>query len=70
MIGICTADRMMLNKIKVESSEEMGEAEVGESEKQESHSVLAEVPPHFIQIQAGCEEVRCLYYRNIFNSSK
>jgi hypothetical protein len=57
----------LLDKVKVESSEEMQEPEVEESENQELHSVAAVVPPHFIQIKAGSEEVRYLYYRSMFN---
>jgi hypothetical protein len=67
LIGICTAGRILLDKIKVESSEEVRDPEVQESEKLESYSVPTEVPPHFVQIKAGSEEVRCPYYRSIFN---
>lgn len=62
------ADRILLNKIKVESSEEIQELEGEEEfENQKSHSVTTVVPPHFIQIKAGSEEVRCLYCRSMFN---
>ncbi|XP_021926052.1 molybdopterin synthase catalytic subunit isoform X2 [Zootermopsis nevadensis] len=52
------SDRILLNKIKVESSEEIQELE-GEEEfkNQKSHSVTTVVPPHFIQIKAGSEEI-------------
>jgi hypothetical protein len=58
LIGICTAGRISLDKIKVEITEEVQDPEVQESEKLEFYSVPAEVPPHFIQIKAGSEEVR------------
>jgi hypothetical protein len=67
MIGICTADRILLDKVKVESSEDMQEVEIEDSENRESHSVAAVVPSHYIQIKAGSEEVRCLYYRSMCN---
>jgi hypothetical protein len=68
VIVICTADRLLLDKIKEELPEQVREQdEAGESEKQECQSVASDVPPHFIQIKAGSEEVRCLYFRSIFN---
>jgi hypothetical protein len=58
LIGICTAGGILLDKIKVEVSEEVQDSEAQEPEKLESNSVPAEVPLHFIQIKAGSEEVR------------
>jgi hypothetical protein len=57
----------LLDKIKLESCEEVQDPEVQESEKLEPYPVPTEVPPHFIQIKAGSEEVRLSYYRSIFN---
>jgi hypothetical protein len=66
LIGICTAGRILLDKIKVEISDEVQDLEVQGSEKLESYPVPTEVPPHFIQIKAGSEEVRYPLYRRIF----
>jgi hypothetical protein len=69
LIGICTADRPLLDKIKEELPEEVREQdEAGEFEKQECQSVVSDVPPHFIQVKAGSEEVRCVYYRSMSNN--
>jgi hypothetical protein len=67
VFDICTAGGILLDKIKVESSEEMQERVVEGFESQESHSVATVVPPHFIQIKAGSEEVRFQFYRSMLN---
>lgn len=52
------SDRLLLDKIKEELPEQVREQdEAGESEKQECQSVASDVPPHFIQIKAGSEEI-------------
>jgi hypothetical protein len=68
LIRISSAGRILLDKIKLESSEEVRDPEVQESEKLEPSPVPTEVPPHFIQIKAGSKEVRFPYCRNIFNN--
>lgn len=68
MTGICSAGGILLDKIKLESSEEVRVPDVQESAKLEPYPVPTEVPPHFIQIKAGCKEVRFPYYRSIFNN--
>ncbi|PNF34914.1 Molybdopterin synthase catalytic subunit [Cryptotermes secundus] len=46
--------KILLDKIKLESSEEVRVPDV-----QEPYPVPTEVPPHFIQIKAGCKEIAC-----------
>jgi hypothetical protein len=66
LIGICSAGRILLDNIKLESPEEVQDPEVQESEKLEPYPVPTEVLPHLIQIKAGSKEVRFPYYRSIF----
>ena len=54
--------------MKEELPEEIREQdEAGGSEKQVCRSVVSDVPTHLIQIKAGLEEVKYLYYRRIIN---